>query len=87
MKIVKYEDLELFLDNIQRYSDGKAQETGKPIAWTAGRLRQMINTIPVFEIDYEISDELSGDHNKHRVSKTKVRHDMDKRKRKIYPDK
>lgn len=87
MKIVKYEDLEKFLNNIQQYSDGKAEKTGKAIAWTAGKLRRMFDTIPVFEIDCEDIEDIKTCYNQYRISKTKIRYDSDKRKRKIYPDK
>lgn len=86
MKIVRYEDLENFLDNLQRYSDGKAQETGKPIAWTAGRIRQMFNTIPVFEIDCDdIDDTIKDSHNQRNIRRIKNRRNPDKPLSKNFP--
>lgn len=69
MKIVRYEDLENFLITLERYSDGKAQTTGKPIAWTTGRLKQMISRIPTFEIaESELDGIIKDSHSQYRFS-------------------
>jgi hypothetical protein len=54
MKIIRASDLEIFLTNLERYSDAKSQNTGKRIAWTPAKLRSMMQQIPTFELDDDV---------------------------------